>query len=84
MKKLLAFIISTSLLIGASSLNTSQAEEISKITQDKPLMLQQYDSFSENDLDPIMETSAHYSHSSHRSHGSHTSHTSHTSHRSGY
>lgn len=81
MKKLFAFIISSVLLMSASSVSTSTGEEIRKITQDTPLILQHFNSSFDNDSEFTTETGWHYSHSSHASHSSHQSH---YSHRSGY
>lgn len=75
MKILYAFIISTAVFFGASVANANIENEIKKITENTPLVLQHADSVFDNDSDSI---TAHYSHSSHRSHRSHFSH------RSGY
>ena len=81
MKKLIAFIISSIVILGFSTsspakTNLELENEIKKITENTPLVLQHADSVFDNDS--IMR---HYSHGSH---GSHRSHGSHGSHRSGY
>ena len=82
MKKLYAFIISTAVLfgastaIGASTTSASTENEIKKITENTPLVLQHADSVFDNDSGSIKW---HYSHSSHVSHVSHVSHRSHWS-----
>ena len=81
MRKLYALIISAAVLFGASAANANIENEIKKITENTPLVLQHADSVFDNDSDSI---TGHYSHSSHGSHGSHGSHRSHWSHRSGY
>jgi len=74
MKKLYAFIISTAVLFGASTASASTENEIKKITENTPLVLQHADSVLYDD-----SIKGHYSHSSHRSHWSHSSHRSHRS-----
>jgi hypothetical protein len=74
MRKLYAFIISTAVLFGASTASASTENEIKKITENTPLVLQHADSVLYDD-----SIKGHYSHSSHRSHWSHSSHRSHRS-----
>ena len=80
MRRLYAFIISTAVLfgastaIGASTTSASTENEIKKITENTPLVLQHADSVLYDD-----SIKGHYSHSSHRSHWSHSSHRSHRS-----
>ena len=76
MRKLYAFIISTAVLFGASTASASTENEIKKITENTPLVLQHADSVFDNDSGSIKW---HYSHSSHVSHVSHVSHRSHWS-----
>jgi PBP1b-binding outer membrane lipoprotein LpoB len=78
MRKLYAFIISAALLFGASSVNANASSvnanlenEIKKITENTPLVLQHADGVFDNDSIKW--------HTSHRSHGSHRSHRSHWS-----
>ena len=74
MRKLYAFIISTAVLFGASTASASTENEIKKITENTPLVLQHADSVLYDDT-----IKGHYSHSSHSSHWSHSSHRSHRS-----
>ena len=74
MRKLYAFIISTAVLFGASTASASTENEIKKITENTPLVLQHADSVLYDD-----SIKGHYSHSSHSSHWSHSSHRSHRS-----
>lgn len=76
MRKLYAYIISTAVFFGSSTATANIENEIKKITENTPLVLQHADSVFDNDSDSI---TGHYSHSSHRSHGSHRSHYSHRS-----
>ena len=71
MRKLYAFIISTAVLFGASTASASTENEIKKITENTPLVLQHADGVFDNDSIKW--------HTSHRSHGSHRSHRSHWS-----
>ncbi len=66
MRKLYAFIISTAVLFGASTASASTENEIKKITENTPLVLQHADGVFDNDSIKW--------HTSHRSHGSHRSH----------
>ena len=73
MRKLYAFIIATAVFFGASAANANIENEIKKITENTPLVLQHTDNIFDKGT-----ISGHYSHSSHSSHHSHYSH------RSGY
>ncbi|MEE9214487.1 MAG: hypothetical protein V3U54_06785 [Thermodesulfobacteriota bacterium] len=81
MKKLIAFIISSIVILDFSTsspakTNLELEKEIQKITKETPLVLQHANSvFDEVNISQ---------HQSHMSHWSHRSHYSHVSHRSGY
>jgi uncharacterized protein YoxC len=81
MKKLIAFIISSIVILGFSTslpakTNLELEKELQKITKETPLVLQRANSVFDE-----VNISRHYSHVSH---GSHRSHFGHVSHRSGY